>query len=268
MFTKFAAIIRALMPPILYAALRSALKDMGPDPLPKISERHFIGDEDIALTQPGVEEAGSVKIGELAAINGIIRVLKPQAIFEFGTYQGRTALNFALNSPENCRIFTLDLPLELKQELATSLLERDRLFASNKNVGFLFSNSLKEYSRKITQLSGDSRVYDFSEYVGEIDFVFIDGSHLEEDVVTDSINACEMVRARRGVIAWHDYSPASDVARALVTFEERIGRSGSIFHLEHGHVALMDFGQLGLNPEAVDFSTDREMNHWKNSLSS
>ena len=38
------------------------------------------------------------------------RALEPTCIFEIGTFRGRTAMNFALNSPETCRVFTLDLP--------------------------------------------------------------------------------------------------------------------------------------------------------------
>jgi predicted O-methyltransferase YrrM len=36
----------------------------------------------------------------------VTRALAPGIIFEIGTFRGRAALNFALNSPEHCRVFT------------------------------------------------------------------------------------------------------------------------------------------------------------------
>src|SRR5687768_11016497 len=38
----------------------------------------------------------------------ICKVVEPKTIFEIGTFRGRTTLNFALNSPPDCRIYTLD----------------------------------------------------------------------------------------------------------------------------------------------------------------
>ena len=40
----------------------------------------------------------------------ICRVADPQAIFEIGTYEGRTANIMSLHTSPNCRIYTLDLP--------------------------------------------------------------------------------------------------------------------------------------------------------------
>ena len=53
-------------------------------------------------------------IDELAYLAMITRYVKPLKVFEIGTFRGRTALNFALNSPEDCFIYTLDLPPEGK----------------------------------------------------------------------------------------------------------------------------------------------------------
>src|SRR6266581_2029298 len=49
-------------------------------------------------------------IDELAYLALLTCNLKPKNIFEIGTYHGRTALNFALNAPSDCVVYTLDLP--------------------------------------------------------------------------------------------------------------------------------------------------------------
>ena len=55
-------------------------------------------------------------LDELAYLALITKLKSPQAIFEIGTFRGRTALNFALNSPPDCTVYTLDLPLDTREE--------------------------------------------------------------------------------------------------------------------------------------------------------
>jgi len=69
----------------------------------------------------------ATSIAELAYMAMICRALKPRKIFEIGTFRGRTALNFALNSPDNCTIYTMDLPPERPH--AASPAEPDALAA-------------------------------------------------------------------------------------------------------------------------------------------
>jgi predicted O-methyltransferase YrrM len=58
---------------------------------------------------------------------------------------------------------------------------------------------------RIVQLHGDSATFDFSQFYGQIDFVFIDGSHSRSYVHNDSEVALKLVRDRPGTIVWHDY---------------------------------------------------------------
>ncbi len=59
---------------------------------------------------PSKSEGIETPIDELAYLALITAIKQPKFIFEIGTYKGRTALNFALNSPPDAIIYTMDLP--------------------------------------------------------------------------------------------------------------------------------------------------------------
>ena len=65
-------------------------------------------------------------VDELAYLALITKALHPKAIFEIGTFRGRTALNFALNCPEDCPVYTIDLPPEGRDDLTSGLGAADR----------------------------------------------------------------------------------------------------------------------------------------------
>ena len=68
---------------------------------------------------PFKSEVIETRIDELAFLALITALTNPSVIFEIGTFRGRTALNFALNSREDCIIYTLDLP---RNDIDTSTL--------------------------------------------------------------------------------------------------------------------------------------------------
>jgi len=54
---------------------------------------------------------GNVRISELGILSALAANCEDFTnIFEIGTFDGRTTLNLALNSPMKCMIYTLDLP--------------------------------------------------------------------------------------------------------------------------------------------------------------
>ena len=154
-------------------------------------------------------------IDELAMLAYITVATDPAKIFEIGTFRGRTALNFALNSAPECQVYTLDLPL----------WETDVQGAYNssdvKIVGASFPGSDyagKSEAAKIVQLYGNSLRFDFSPYVGQMDLVFVDGAHHYEAAKSDTANALRMIRPG-GVVIWHDfanYGDYNDVTRAVL----------------------------------------------------
>jgi hypothetical protein len=68
--------------------------------------------------------------------------------------------------------------------------------------GEWFKNT--ETERKITQLFGDSAIFDYSAYEGTMEFVYVDGAHSYEYAMADSLTARGLL-APGGVIMWHDY---------------------------------------------------------------
>jgi predicted O-methyltransferase YrrM len=136
----------------------------------------------------------NVSIAELKLILHLLLASKARAAFEFGTSDGRTTLNLAANSPEDARVYTLDLP-------------RERL-------GERFRGTT--YEPKITQLISESTKFDFSPYFHSMDFVFIDAGHDYKYVLNDSLAAMKLLRDGKGTIVWHDYSASwSGVVEAL-----------------------------------------------------
>lgn len=54
--------------------------------------------------------SGEMPPGELAYVCTLIRQWRPRCIVEIGTARGWTTRHLARNSPDDCRIFTVDLP--------------------------------------------------------------------------------------------------------------------------------------------------------------
>lgn len=138
---------------------------------------------------------------ELASLAFITKVTDPKQIFEIGTYSGRTALNFAQNSQQDSIVWTLDTSANETQIPTNDMDYKD-----------------KDVEHKIRQLRSDSLKFDFSPHFGNIDLVFVNGSHNYETVRSDTINAIKMVRPN-GYIIWHDfanYGDCNDVTRAVL----------------------------------------------------
>jgi hypothetical protein len=136
----------------------------------------------------------NVSLQELCVLAALARAQSPANIFEMGTADGRTTLNLAANCGEGGRVWTLNIP--------------------RSGLGERFANS--PLRGKITQLTGDSTQFDFSPYAGAADLVFIDANHDYDYVLADSRAALGLLRAGRGIVAWHDYIPHwSGVVEAL-----------------------------------------------------
>jgi predicted O-methyltransferase YrrM len=166
----------------------------------------------VELREP-VARDGNVTLLELLVIARLVRRFRPTALFEFGTYDGRTTLNLAANAPDGAAVYTLDLPRAGLADAALPLDRQERQFVDKEASGARFHGTPLE--RAITQLYGDSASFDYSPYAGTIDFVFVDASHAYEYVLNDSAHAIRLLRAGRGVVVWHDYGVWDGVTRAL-----------------------------------------------------
>jgi predicted O-methyltransferase YrrM len=155
-------------------------------------------------------------IDELAYLAIITRVVSPKSVFEIGTFRGRTALTFALNSDPDCVVYTLDLPPDGRAAAKRYASTADQTIIDRSETGIDYK--AKDVSFKIRQLYGNSLSFDFTSYAGEIDLVFIDGAHHYEAVKSDTQNALRMLRSG-GWVVWHDfanYGDYNDVVRAVL----------------------------------------------------
>lgn len=175
------------------------------------ADDHFLGSAWITDLLPGeaqpkisgsyhIYQSGATGILlELVALAYLMQVLRPRIIFEIGTFVGRTTRQLALNSPPDTQIFTLDLP-------------RDQVAH---DIGREFRGTPE--AKKITQLHGDTRTFDYSPWHGRCNFVWVDACH-DYPLVRQDTKASLRLRSDRGWIAWHDYRHTawwSGVTRAV-----------------------------------------------------
>lgn len=153
---------------------------------------------------------GNATLLEICLVATLAKRADARAVFEFGTFDGRTTLNLAANIGPEGKVFTL----ERTQSDAPTKSHRGRTHVEKHAGGFRYKGTPFEAS--ITQLYGDSATFDFGRFLDAMDFVFIGASHSYEGVLNDSRIALRLLRNGRGTVAWHGYAPAFDrVVRAL-----------------------------------------------------
>ena len=155
---------------------------------------------------------GNVTSLELTAIASLVAAFQPNAIFEIGTFDGRTTLNMAANAPAEARITTLDLPKSKIYDTKLRIKSGDMKFIDKEKSGTRFHGT--PYENRITQIYADSAAYNFKTIENSFDFIFIDGSHSYSYVISDTENARKLLRNGKGVLLWHDYG-WPEVVKAL-----------------------------------------------------
>ena len=170
------------------------------------------GDTPIQLTGTAAR-LGNIAFSEMACIAALIRHGDASAIFEIGTFDGRTTREMAACSRPDAKIFTLDLPREKISKTALPLAEGEEVYVDKNGSGEKFLGTAWE--KKITQLYGDSATFDFIPYYDAMDFVFVDGSHAYEYVLHDVALAKKLLKKGSGTIVCHDYISWAGVTKAL-----------------------------------------------------
>jgi len=183
--------------------------------LPAVSWRRLTRHRMPALLEPA-KANGNVRLSELAVLSALASGLRDNdAIFEIGTFDGRTTLNLAAASPAGCRVYTLDLPPDVDTAHALAPGERHMVEKAESGARIRpYRDAGWSFTEKIHALHGDSGVFDFSPYEGRCGLVFVDGSHARDYVLSDSRAALRMVR-EGGVVLWHDYGIWPDVTETL-----------------------------------------------------
>lgn len=140
----------------------------------------------LSSTFSGSYFGGTQRLSELTCLAYLMRILKPAKVLEIGTFRGRTTQLLAANGGGACHIWTIDLPAN----------------HCSHAIGEFYKNT--PYSSQITQLSGDTKKYNFDEFSKSMDFVWVDACHDYPFVVNDTEVALRSCKSG-GWIAWHDY---------------------------------------------------------------
>jgi len=158
---------------------------------------------------------------EALALASLIRSHGYKRIFEFGTYQGVSTTQFALNVGSDGKVYTLDLPEnDPRHGLAITSRQEEELTAE-KGKGALIPADLLE---RVEFLREDSAQFDPAAFENQIDLVFVDGAHSAAYVENDTKKGWRMLRPG-GSIAWHDCnSRHHEVVRFLKHFEHAVTR--------------------------------------------
>jgi predicted O-methyltransferase YrrM len=174
---------------------------------------------------------GNVTLIELMVITNLIQQYQPKRLFEIGTFDGRTTLNMAANCSPESKVYTLDLPKADLSSTGLTLDAGDAAYINKELSGERYSGT--EYEGKITQLYGDSAKFDFSQWYGSIDFIFIDGSHAYDYVLNDTKEAFKLLNPKgQKVILWHDYGAWDGVTKALNKLYATDGRFAGLRHVK------------------------------------
>ncbi|HYM58730.1 MAG TPA: class I SAM-dependent methyltransferase [Solirubrobacteraceae bacterium] len=149
---------------------------------------------------------GGLGPAELIVLCRLARSADPKTIFEFGTFLGATTLQLAANT--TAEVYTLDLP----PRGHPAHVETD-YWGQPDEPGEWYRDS--PHVSRIQQLYGNSQTYDFSDYAGKIDFVFVDASHRYQPAIKDTQTALELV-APGGLVVWHDYGYRAEGVRRVL----------------------------------------------------
>ena len=145
--------------------------------------------------------SGEMPAGELATLCALARVWQPRCVVEIGTARGWTTRHLARNTPEDCQIFTVDLPASGRATEAAADYSDPHLVAAAWG-----SNCNFETEPKIMQILHDSAAVEWEKLLNRrVDFALIDGSHLYEHVRADTERLLSAL-APTAIVLWHDYS--------------------------------------------------------------
>lgn len=146
---------------------------------------------------------------ELMILAHVVRFLRPKRVIEFGTAEGRTAVNFALHLPPDGEVVTLDFP---------------PIPGKNEVGYFYWEQPLKP---KIKQIFSGVETWDSTLYRASAEMVFCDACDQLPGLAAEARQAFSVVKPG-GVIFRHDYGSA----QGPTLFWNEVGKELPVRHLE------------------------------------
>ena len=201
------------------------------DPISYIYEQNWnsYSTEDRVVLPASLKDDSGTRLDEMLILGTVTRALRPNKVFEIGTYNGRTTSIFALNAPQNATIFTLDLPPDtfVAEDQRDGYIDTDlELVRGRKTTNFIQDLNLTD---RCQQIYCDSMQFDPAPHRGSIELGFIDGAHALQYVQNDTVKMAAMM-AERGVVFWHDYGGKGRF-RPLAEYLESLGREVPIYRV-------------------------------------
>ena len=139
----------------------------------------------------------------------------------------------ARNAPNDGRVVTLTLPPEGRENYQASAHDdgKDTKAALQESTLTQFYYSSTPVASKITQLFADSKQFDETPYLNQMDLIFIDGSHAQSYVENDTEKALRMLKPG-GLLLWHDYRGANR-AKGVFKALNNLNKKLTLMHIEN-----------------------------------
>jgi predicted O-methyltransferase YrrM len=182
---------------------------------------YAIDDVDLNRVFPGILEVqaepyleahvrGDANPPNLRFLTRVVAYTEPKKVLEVGTFRGKTAYNFALNTPTDSEIITIALPKDMISTQIPGYGTDYAYFQSRNEIGDVFKG--KPEGKKIRQIIADSRSIVCQQQLDTllkgvpIDFAFIDASH-DHDAVKANFEELVLPRMRtNGIVVFDNYS--------------------------------------------------------------
>jgi predicted O-methyltransferase YrrM len=210
-----------------------------------------IGDREVQLPRALDRKAGktaAISVEEACNLAALAKWKSGGKALEIGTSDGNTALLLAANLGPDGRVVTVDLPPDFSLDKQDLLAYPEGDF--NLTPRDLLGRQYRSHplASQIRQVCGDSAKIDWSDLGGPFDLVFIDGSHTDEYVRSDSEHALKHL-APGGVILWHDYGMIRAVSDVVDGFaREHPGLNTYAIEGTRLALALSHFAVPGKSP--------------------
>lgn len=173
-----------------------------------------------------VDHEGNTSFYELFALSQLVAERKPRMLLELGTFNGRSTLHMAMNSPDDAQVVTIDLP------------EHESPFDDPGLVGACYRDT--PWVSGITELRENTRRFKPEHYLGRMNFIFIDAGHEYDDVCNDTDLALRLAAPRDCLILWHDYAQWPGVRDALDERYHAGGRFRGLRRIARTSMAVLD----------------------------
>ena len=146
---------------------------------------------------------------ELVVLTKVVSHFEAKRVIEFGTAEGRTALNIAAHLPPGGEIVTLDLPP----------------IPGKNDIGYFYWD--QPHKIKIRQVFASVDNWNSGPYHASADVVFCDACDSMPGLAAEAFQAFSVVK-RGGVIFRHDYGSAEGPTR----FWDWLAQELPIYHIE------------------------------------